>query len=588
MLSKIKSLLLRSSRSFELWTLLLLALASWQSSASVLLYASEPDIWDEPAIYIQQGLKIAQNLGNLVNSSAIEGPLYSIWYALLSFFESDPFHLYYLNGRVLCFLLPFALYVVCRSMKMGSLASALSALSLLLFPPFLTINRWNNHFLLLVLLLGFSLIVRIQNRLHFAASFVALNVVAGFIRPELQVGVLISIGFLAFTLARGFRWREKYAIASVSGALIAFAFFAKKFWFKGSRSFNKDKFVFFDYTARRYSEQWGFLTWEEVVTKLYGPNVESPIQAFFANPAEMLKHITFYGSMGLFSLREMLSTYNYLLETLFGACLLIVLGILAVSLFVYRKTDLKLLGEKTPWPRRFLFLAAVLVLPVFAVVSLYGSVPRYLLACVVALFPLLWCFVRREGKPLATALMAATCLLCFIAPVDYGANAKARLFFGPDNGTYYGQHSLRATVLAFRAIRLREPRVTLTVNYPGQVFIDGDYQVGPCWNPTDPCYSLDWEKRPTLQKILDELRVNELLLDSDFRVLLDGRLKNPVLRDELLQFISNPNDFSFMRVNVPCSPNVIFVRKTSLHPELSPENLETHVTQAVRRESHCH
>lgn len=583
MLSKLKSFLLRSVRNSELWTFAILALTSWQSSAALLRYVSEPDIWDESGGFIRHAFEIVR-AESVLSILTIENSAYSLWYAFLLHFESDPFHLYYFNGRLLAFLLPLALYAACRSMRMGVLASALAAISLLLFPPLLTINRWNNHFLILYLLVAFSMIARIQDKLRFAASFVVLNVIATFVRSELQIGVLVSVVFLLYEVVRNSRWKEKSSVAPVAAAMIAFGIFVHQF----KHFVGKSRFAFFDFTSRRYPE-WHELPWHEIIERLYGPNVETPIQAFIANPIEMLKHMAFHGSIGLSTFSSMLLSYGYLVESFFGWMLLASFLIIGGLLFAVRKSSLmtKFLGERVVLSERFLLFAAILILPTLASICVFGSTPRYLLPSSIALFILVFSFFRRDGRLIALLATALTCILCFVVPADYNVNTNARLFFGNDNRSLYGQHSARASILAFRAIRLNEPRFTLAVDFGGQVYVDGINFASPCWDLTRPCYGLDKDNRSNLRELIDFYRVNEVFLDYRMQDLVKGGLKNEELRAQLKRFFEIPGEYDFARIDIPCTENAIFVRNHALHPDQSPECLQAQITEAVSKEVNC-
>lgn len=59
------------------------------------------------------------------------GPLYAAWYFCLAFFQPDTLDLYYLNARLLTFLLAAALYVALRSLNVRPVLALFASCAIL-------------------------------------------------------------------------------------------------------------------------------------------------------------------------------------------------------------------------------------------------------------------------------------------------------------------------------------------------------------------------------------------------------------------------------------------------------------------------
>ncbi|MBF0483192.1 MAG: hypothetical protein HQL25_00650 [Candidatus Omnitrophica bacterium] len=122
------------------------------------------------------------------------GPIYSIWYFLLSLITPQKFALYYLNQQILTILLPLILYVTLRAYKIPILNSAIITFFMLIAKVNLDVFTKVYHFATISILISLALA---QKPKTFTSSIAIATIgalVGAYIRPELFLTFLIFFG----------------------------------------------------------------------------------------------------------------------------------------------------------------------------------------------------------------------------------------------------------------------------------------------------------------------------------------------------------------------------------------------------------
>lgn len=132
------------------------------------------------------------------------GPLYSLWYKVLSYFEHERVSLYYLNMALLSSLPTFAIYVFLRFFECGAVVAlffaALFHFSIINFPQGVKVSM----FALVFLIAGTLLIYKYaKSNLSLSLSLVAvLMFVCAYVRPENTLtwglAVIVNLGLIVY------------------------------------------------------------------------------------------------------------------------------------------------------------------------------------------------------------------------------------------------------------------------------------------------------------------------------------------------------------------------------------------------------
>jgi hypothetical protein len=131
------------------------------------------------------------------SAHAAWGPIYSMFYWLQSFWQKDPFSLYYQNAVTLSFLLPFSFYWFLRRYEISPFFSGVcsylflvSDFNLFLFPK-------PAHFQLLLIFLYLGFAKGIKDKQHYLISTGIFSLFLMFIRPKM---ILMPIFFFSLIL----------------------------------------------------------------------------------------------------------------------------------------------------------------------------------------------------------------------------------------------------------------------------------------------------------------------------------------------------------------------------------------------------
>jgi hypothetical protein len=248
------------------------------------------DLWDESSA-LARGLAIPE--AGL--PSAQDAPLYALWYGALSGFAADRVDLYFLAHRATIVALPLAFALFLLSAGVDRWAAGGLALALLASP--LNLETWPRvgHFAAIVLLVGGVLVTSLDGVKSRALGGLLVALAASFVRPELFLGCVLLLLFLAIVAWRdvgerapaGRRGARAALVVSVTGFVVVYS---ASFLGSGDRQLMAFGQHYAVYTARDVGATHAWTAWRDLVARDFG-EVESVGEALSASPAAWIRHV---------------------------------------------------------------------------------------------------------------------------------------------------------------------------------------------------------------------------------------------------------------------------------------------------------
>jgi hypothetical protein len=163
-------------------------------------------LYDETT-YLQQGIKLV----SVGLPQASWGPLYAVWYYLISLFSPNKIALYFLNYTLMTILQPVLGYIFLRKNRVSILTSLFVSYFLLIFNGNIYVWPKVNHFALLIILLTLILAIHvIKSHILFAIIISIGALLASFVHPELFLTFVLSFIFLAILIISERKRLNKY------------------------------------------------------------------------------------------------------------------------------------------------------------------------------------------------------------------------------------------------------------------------------------------------------------------------------------------------------------------------------------------
>jgi len=159
---------------------------------------SDLRMFDE-TIYLASGLRlIADGLPD-----PQWGPLYGVWYFLLSRLTADPVSLHFLNQQVLPIAIVIALYLYLRTLAVSP-AISLAASGLFLMSAILEIDPRPTHFALLILLITLIVASRTRTAIAYLSRLGIGVLLMSYVRPEYTLSVILILAIAIYELTYSF------------------------------------------------------------------------------------------------------------------------------------------------------------------------------------------------------------------------------------------------------------------------------------------------------------------------------------------------------------------------------------------------
>ncbi|GAB3339309.1 hypothetical protein GCM10027299_52150 [Larkinella ripae] len=321
------------------------------------------------------------------------GPVYSLWYKFLSFFESDTVRLYYLNMVLLSSLPTLALYGAIRLAGFrwwwALYATLVFHFSAINFPEGVKVSI----FLFLSTLLLFIGCARFLKHDLYKSLLITTFCYYGFtyIRPE----VIVSFGLcMAVLIGATIRIRKSpVALSGIAvGILIIFFGVGSPLSDKGESAFKQD--FSYNYNMQHLDDERlkpynNWVDYETMSRIIFGEPVKGFGDALIKHPALVIEnHLLFNARNFADQLAKLLFTYVEPVSKLPGFSftarlyssklvwlLLLMVAITVVSL---RKTGRKLASTVVEQPLPFLMASLAILAPIVSSLYSMGTKPRYL------------------------------------------------------------------------------------------------------------------------------------------------------------------------------------------------------------------
>lgn len=254
-------------------------------------------LWDE-ARYLDRGFWLWQAYPKTLS------PLYSVWYKILSYINSDKIELYYLNYKILSIGTSLLAYIFLRRYKVQSfVAFYLSALWLL---HQYNLPSWPkvSHFAIALFFIAGIVTTFTTSRVAQLLIFCTALLLSAFARPELYVAFVLLFFVLCYFLFKDRKQLRKidFMVFAVFILCFSFTYLLYKTPFTSGDT-SRGSFAFVQHFAMNYvswtkSDLVFWYEWPEVLQKCFPPPYNIKTIVFNAD-SYLWKHI-FYNIEQLF------------------------------------------------------------------------------------------------------------------------------------------------------------------------------------------------------------------------------------------------------------------------------------------------
>ena len=477
------------------------------------------------------------------------GPLYTIWYFLLSLIEPDAIKLYFFNYKVLTVLLPSFLYILLRSYGAATLTSFWASSFFLISYINLYITPKVSHFSFLILMVVLILANRTKTRLREFEVLAIGTFIVALARPEFFLSFVIFFTFAAFSLIRGAGGERRYGkeIVIFSVALLGTLSLLFIFGIPVAGDSNRRWIAFGSMFAYNYVNWTGsaldpWVNWHSIVRENFG-DANTITGVIKANPLMFLKHVVYNLFIYVKNLVSVLfAHYNIVIPSksrLFtGIEALGLLTLIGGLIYRYRAKVKDNLAENIPRHLFTIIIYLILMLPTVLAVFLILPKYQYLVAqsgLIVVGAVILTTRLSSDNTTLKGALLSALVVLVLVPTVD----SKAWYY----NTGGYSQENVK-TIRYIRGLELeREVRVLTATGLYG-AFIGKDFKTIP-----------QYVKTVSFNRLLKERSINMVIVNDD--MLNDLRYSED---PEWHAFIKVPEALGFSILNVPHTGRRIYVK----------------------------
>ncbi|MCK5685406.1 hypothetical protein KAJ27_14840 [bacterium] len=238
---------------------------------------------DEVSFYLVPGR------GELKHLDIQYSPLYSTWYKLIYWMSDSSIQMYYLNLKVLSFLIPLLTFILLIILNTDVLFSFILSVVILISSGNVNIFPKVNHFCL-VFALAVMIIFQLKIfRDYFLHLFLIVFWCASYIRPEMTVSFIILnlYSIVSMIIGKQSRWKTLIFVMIILIGLMYFFGFP----LKGNRT----EFAFSQHYALNWvnwndSDQSAWWNYNSIMDKEFG-KLCSPFEAFLIDKKKFFKHV---------------------------------------------------------------------------------------------------------------------------------------------------------------------------------------------------------------------------------------------------------------------------------------------------------
>ncbi|MEZ4878804.1 MAG: hypothetical protein R2801_01395 [Chitinophagales bacterium] len=245
----------------------------------------------DEAAYLRFGLDIP----NSFNRNW--GPLYCLWYKVLSFITIDTIKLYYLNYRLLGILLPVLVYILLLRININALLAVFMSFCLLTMES--SVIAWPriSHFCLIILVLGLINITYLKDIVYKLLFFAIICLLCSYARPEFYLSFLMIVFILViYLLIKRKTLVQKHFVALLAFvALVAVLHFIFRFPSNDFFGYKRSVAAFFQhfafgmvYQKKVNADAW--LIWEDLAKQYFG-TCDSLLCLVKTNPKMFFSHL---------------------------------------------------------------------------------------------------------------------------------------------------------------------------------------------------------------------------------------------------------------------------------------------------------
>lgn len=486
--------------------------------------------------------------------AAENGPLYALWYKILSLIEPNKISLYFLNYKVTTILVSVALFAVLRTYRVSNIVSFIASLWLLICRG--NISAWPRveHPALVLLLLSLVLIknVKSSSTALLVCSFISL--LASYVHPEYFLACLLLFGlYLVVAIIRRAEANNKaILVLFLSASLILLVLLGPPAFF----SSGKRNFIAFgqhyalNWTRWKHSDIPPMINWRPIMKQDFG-EADSFLSAVWINPSAVMKHVMSntlqssieiprFFSVRIFSIFQERSTFIFaqIIVLSFTAC---VYALKRRKAWIEQvRLNLKLLKLQFTVIGVYIFVLLIVCIFIF---------PRnhYILVLATLLFVSIFlCFAANQKEHSSAFINVLVCTLLFLIVPEFDLKER--------------QQTLK--MLRF----IERLGIKKNVNL---LESDGGYSI---YLPRNYRSVLAYWKTNGFNEFHDKNRINMILVSSSINE--DMSYKSD---SEWISFQKNPEKSGYRRVKIVGSSSILLVHHSLLNdvePSYPDRNLE--------------
>ncbi len=517
------------SHVLDIVTLLVIFILGWVYTHGI-EHCIDIGLYDE-SNYLQLGISIP---GRIPVAEA--GPLYGLWYFLLSLMQPDTVDLYFLNYKAMTVLPAIMLFLALRANNVSRILSFLFSLVILFssanFPTWPKVS----HFTVIILLSGFFIFGIISSRIYqtFVLSLTAL--LASYVRPEFYVGFILLCIVLVCLCMR--QLRQTHSIRSVIPLGISLTVALILILLVGIPVSGGDRgMVAFGQHYARNRVIWTnddrdpWTNWETIVKTDFG-DVMPLGKALWSNPSAVARHVCCN-----------LRTFPREFKCMFGssyppgappARIAFKFGLLALAaagLILLRKQGIRASADRVIQNGRDFRLSHILIFLLPVVLSIVFIAPRqhylFILGILASFACAVLLFRKTDRCPEHTgyAILAIVCMapLMIARPLSDSLNKAT-------------QPNLQ-TIRFLRSFHFDEPINVLEAEGGFGIYVGDNFS-----------RVAEYDKNTSFGRFLSERSINMVILSD--RLAKDVRFCDD---PEWQTFISDPSGFGFFRLDIPAA-----------------------------------
>jgi hypothetical protein len=335
----------------------------------------------DEAEYLRNGL----NLFGMIAKNW--GPTYNLWYKALSYVNSNPVDLYYLNYKIGAIASGMLLFIFLVRYNIHIAVAFLIAFCYLFSD--VNINTWPriSNFVIIVLLLFFIVIKNMSSFINKLILFAAVIFFLAFARPELT-----SVAMLLTVLSIGLSF---YHYKSIRSRIVPFLFLMATIailylvYGKPADSYSNINRIYIAfcqhyaiaYKVRTHSNMNAVIEWIDFTRPLFGDCKTVP-EIFVKHFDLVVPHVlfvmkTYIGAFLFFVLNFVIPVY-FIHKMKLKLALLILLFVAIIGSFIYKKTRVSIV-QKIKKNAAILFFAFVVSIPSIGICAIIFPRQHYIM-----------------------------------------------------------------------------------------------------------------------------------------------------------------------------------------------------------------